>query len=215
VTELVIFGAGGHAREVAQLVTDINLAHPGRWKLLGFLAHANATARNAKPLPAPLLGDGTWLLAHPGVQLVIAVGDSAARHLIVQDMRVMAPKLQFATLVHPRAWLAERVTLGQGTVVFAGALVNVDASIGTHASLNLGCTVSHDCVLGNFTNLGPGAHLAGGITVGEGVEIGTGASLRPRVRVGAGVTIGAGAVVVSDLPAHCTAIGVPARSIAV
>ena len=212
---LVIFGAGGHAREVAQLVTDINQTQPARWNLLGFLADTHATARHAKPLPGPLLGNGSWLLTHPDVHLVIAVGGCTDRHTIAQGLLSRVPNLQFATLIHPRSWIAERVALGHGSVVFAGALINVDVSIGAHACLNLGCTVSHDCVLGDYTNLGPGAHLAGGIALGDGVDIGTGASLRPRVRVGAGATIGAGAVVVCDLPTRCTAMGVPARPVAV
>lgn len=209
--ELVIFGIGGHAREVAQLVADINQAQPGRWHLLGFLVDPQAVTRIRKPLPAPVLGDAQWLALHPDVQAVVAVGSPSARRSIVQRLRQAQPALRFATLVHPRAWLAERVSVGQGSVVFAGALINVDVAIGAHSSINLGCTISHDCLLGDFVSLGPGVHLAGAASVGDDVDIGTGATLRPGVHLGPGAVIGAGAVVVHDLPAGCTAVGVPAR----
>ena len=209
---LLIFGASGHAREVAQLVHDINQAQPGSWQLLGFMADPQAVALNPKPLPAPLLGNSQQALAtHPQAHCVIAVGNSQARRSIAARLRQQHPGLRFATLVHPRAWVATGASVGQGSVVFAGALINVDASLGVHTSINLACTISHDCQLGDYVSLGPGVHMAGAVTLGEAVDVGTGASIRPRVSVGANAVIGAGAAVVRDLLGDSTAVGVPAR----
>lgn len=209
--DLVIFGMGGHAREVAQLVADINQAQPGRWNLLGFVADPQATTQIVKPLPAPLLGDAQWFAQRPTVQAVIAVGNSADRCDIALRLRQLQPELRFATLVHPRAWTADHVAIGEGSVLFAGVLVNVDVTMGAHCCINLGCTISHDCVLGDFVSLGPGVHLSGGCEVGQSADIGTGVCMRPRVSVGAHCVVGAGAAVVRDLPFGCTAQGVPAR----
>lgn len=82
-TPLLIFGASGHAREVAQIVHDINQAQPGSWHLLGFMADPQAMALHPKPLPAPLLGSSQQVLAtHPQAHCVIAVGNSQARRSI-------------------------------------------------------------------------------------------------------------------------------------
>ena len=78
---LIIVGAGGHAREVAQLVADINQAQPGQWNLLGFVADLQAANRQPKALPAPLLGDFTCLARHPQAQLVVAIGTRPNRLL--------------------------------------------------------------------------------------------------------------------------------------
>lgn len=211
-TPLLIFGASGHAREVAQIVHDINQAQPGSWHLLGFMADPQAVALHPKPLPAPLLGSSQQVLAtHPQAHCVIAVGNSQARRSIAARLHQQHPGLRFATLVHPRAWVATGASVGQGSVVFAGALINVDATLGAHTSINLACTISHDCHLGDYVSLGPGVHMAGAVTLGEAVDVGTGVSIRPRVTVGANTVIGAGAAVVHDLPANSTATGVPAR----
>lgn len=210
-TDLIIFGAGGHAREVAQLVADINQGRPGSWNLCGFLVDTSVSARQVKPLPAPLLDHPDGILAYPNAQLVVAIGDNNARWMVAQRLQCIQPSLHFATLVHPRAWIAQRVTLGQGSVVFAGALINVDTTIGVHTSLNLGCTISHDCVIGDFVSIGPGAHLAGGCHIGHRADIGTSASVIPGASVGAHCIVGAGACVVCNLPADCTAVGSPAR----
>lgn len=211
-TPLLIFGAGGHAREVAQVVHDINQAQPGSWQLLGFMTDPQGEPLHPMPLPAPLLGSSQQALAtHPQAHCIIAVGNPQARRSIAVRVYQQHPGLRFATLVHPRAWVATGASLGQGTVVFAGALINVDATLGGHTSINLACTISHDCHLGDYVSLGPGVHMAGAVTLGEAVDVGTGASFRPRISVGANAVIGAGAAVVRDLPGNSTAVGVPAR----
>ena len=50
--------------------------------------------------------------------------------------------------------------------------------------------------------------------IGSGVYIGAGAKVLGGVRVGDGARIGANAVVLRDVPAGCTAVGVPAHVIA-
>jgi serine O-acetyltransferase len=50
--------------------------------------------------------------------------------------------------------------------------------------------------------------------VGDDVYIGAGAKILGRVRIGSGSRIGAMAVVLQDVPAGCTAVGIPARVIA-
>ncbi len=213
-TPLILFGAGGHAREVAQVVDDINHTQAGTWQLLGFMADSQSSALNPKPLPAPFLGNSQQALAaHPDAHCVIAVGDARARRRIADRLLQQHSGLRFATLVHPRAWVAEGVCVGQGSVVFAGVLINVDVTLGIHSSINLGCTISHDGHLGDYVSLGPGVHLAGAVTVGDDVDIGAGATLLPGVHLGAGCIIGAGAAVVHDIPADCTAVGVPARPV--
>ena len=211
--QLIIFGAGGHAREVAQIVVDINQAVPGTWQLLGFMAEPGAASAHPRPLPAPFLGYSLQTIEdQPKAQYLIAVGNAHARRRIAAQLQAQNPSLRFATLIHPRSWLAHGVQLGSGSVVFAGAYINVGVRVGAHVSINLACTISHDCALGDFVTLGPGVHLPGGVVLGDAVDVGTGASFRPGICVAKDVVIGAGAAVVKDLPDSCgVAVGVPAR----
>jgi len=49
--------------------------------------------------------------------------------------------------------------------------------------------------------------------IGNNVSIGVGATVIGGVSIGDNVSIGAGAVVTRDIPANCTAVGVPAKPI--
>jgi sugar O-acyltransferase (sialic acid O-acetyltransferase NeuD family) len=196
-SEVTVVGAGGHAKVViATLVAAgfrVRAAYddtPEKWgrRLLG------VPIQPREQMPR-----------HLG-SVVLAIGRNDARQRLAQELAC-----EWITLVHPRAWVDPGVTLGPGTVVFAGAVIQPGASVGDHVIVNTAATIDHDCEIGSFAHLGPGCHLAGHVVVGEGALLGAGACARPRVRIGRWSTIGAGAAVVGDIPDERTAIGVPAR----
>src|SRR5262249_58040314 len=111
----------------------------------------------------------------------------------------------------PTAWVHPSVTIGAGTVIFAGAVIQPDATIGAHVIVNTRASIDHDCVLGDFVHVAPGVGLAGNVTLEEGAFLGIGAAAVPGSRVGAWATVGAGGVVIQPIAAGVTAVGVPAR----
>lgn len=197
---LVVLGAGGHAKVV--LATALAAGWHGLrlydddpdkhgMRILGVPVVGN--------LPAPGSLDGLWLLA--------GFGSNARR----AEMAVRYPGARWASVLHPSAQVHASVGIGEGTVVFAGAVIQPDALLGRHVIINTGATVDHDCRLGDFVHVAPGAHLAGGVRIDPGGFMGIGSVAVPGVRIGTGCVVGAGAVVVRDLLPNVTAIGVPAR----
>jgi sugar O-acyltransferase (sialic acid O-acetyltransferase NeuD family) len=211
---LVIFGAGGHGREVLQLVRDINAAGPQpAWDCLGFLVDGTFLARAPATVGGlPVLGDPAWLAAHPEVSVALAIGAPAARRLAARRIRALGSN-PFPVLVHPRAWIGANVTLGEGTLVCAGAMLTVDITVGAHVHLNVASTLAHDDLLEDFVTLSPGVHVAGNVVLEEGAELGVGCAVIPRCTVGAWSVLGAGAVVTGAIEADCTAVGAPARAV--
>lgn len=203
--DLLIIGAGGYGREVCQVVEDLDPA----WKVLGFLDDREelhgGTVRDL-----PVLGGIDRVADHPGAAVVVAVGSPAGRRAVAERLTGL-PDERLPVLVHPRAWIGNRVEVGAGTVVLAGAAVSTDITIGRFACLNKNCIVGHDAVLGDFTTISPGASVSGFVTLGEGCDIGANSVVVQGHSVGAGTIVGAGAVVTADLPAGVTAVGVPAR----
>ncbi|MCK9903264.1 acetyltransferase [Frankia sp. Cpl3] len=205
--ELVVIGGGGHGREVLELVEAVNAARP-TYRLRGVLDDGAPDTDLLAAYGVCHLGP-VDLLAGLDVDYVVAIGSAQARRRV--DLAATEWGRRAATLVHPRAIVGRRVTLGPGAVVFAFASVTTNVRIGRHVLLNTAATVAHDCRLGDYVTLAPGARLSGAATVGDGATVGTGAVVIQRVHVGAGTTVGAGAVVVRELPAEVVAIGVPAR----
>jgi sugar O-acyltransferase (sialic acid O-acetyltransferase NeuD family) len=207
---IVICGAGGLGREVLLLLTQLNAAGAG-WNVRGFY--------DDQPPPTPTIGGLPYLgTTHDLNQtteplaVAVAVGSSASRAAVVS--RLTAPQLSFPALVHPLVQLAshQRIALGEGCIIQQGCILTCDITLGRFVLLNLGCTIGHDAVLEDFCSLMPHANVGGGAHLSAGAYLGTNATVIQNVRVGAGTIVGAGAVVVRDLPAHITAIGVPAKA---
>ena len=104
-----------------------------------------------------------------------------------------------------------RVTLGAGSVVMAGAVINVDAVIGRGVIVNTCASVDHDCRIGDFCHVSVGARLAGTVHVGDRSTLGVGAVVRNNTDICADCMVGAGAAVVSPLTEPGVYVGVPAR----
>lgn len=141
--------------------------------------------------------------------VIIGIGNNSIRRVVAE--RVRQKGVSFSTLIHPRATIAHGVSIGEGSVAMAGAVVNSDTLLGEHVILNTCSSVDHDCEIGDFVHISPGATICGGVTIGQGTHVGAGATVIPGITIGENCTIGAGATVVSDIPSGSTAIGTPAR----
>ncbi len=208
--ELVLVGAGGFAREVADLVVALNDAGPHRIRLLGAVADPLPEDGLMEARGVPVLGGLAELKAMPAsVEYVVAIGNGDVRRRIVGELGDRTA----ATLVHPNAYVGGQVEIGPGAIICSHASVTSDITIGAHAHVNLNCTIGHDARIEEYATLSPLVGISGYVVIGAGATLGTGAVVIPHVTVGAGATIGAGASVVRDIPPHCTAVGVPAKVI--
>ena len=209
---LVIFGAGGLGREVLMLVHQLNEATP-IWSIQGFYDDVRPPAGTALH-GLPYLGTAADLNATTTpLHVVVAVGNCRGRAAVVA--RLTSSLLSFPTLIHPGVACApyQQLRIGAGCIISQGCILTCDITLGRHVLLNLGCTVGHDAVLDDFCSLMPHANVGGAAQLAAGVYLGTNATVLNQIRIGAGATVGAGAVAVRDLPAGCTAVGVPARVI--
>jgi sugar O-acyltransferase (sialic acid O-acetyltransferase NeuD family) len=199
---LIVIGAGGHGQVVA------DAARLAGYQVVGYLDDASAK-QDCCVGDLPVLGRvSDWQRFIPAA-LVVAIGDNRTRARVYEMLAVAGAA--FGVPVHPRAWLAPGVSLGRGSVAFAGAIVNTGAAIGNDVILNTACSVDHHNVLGDHVHIAPGAHLAGEVSVGAGTLVGIGATVLPGIQIGRWATVGAGAVVTADVPDGAAVVGVPAR----
>lgn len=200
---LMIVGAGGHGKVVA------DAALLAGWQDIRFVDARFPEVRRVRQWP--VVGTDRDVLAAPcdvdGV--VIAIGNNRTR--VALQQRFQAAGWPVVSIIHPAAVISPFAQIGSGSVVFAGAVVNIDAHVGDAAIINSGAIVEHDCVLGLGVHVSPQAALAGNVTVGDFSWIGIGSSVRQQVHIGSGVTVGAGAAVIGDVGDGHTVVGVPAR----
>ena len=203
---VLILGSGGHAKVVADIV--LNAGH----SVTGFLDDDQELV-GRRVLGIPILGPIHTYDVHSADRLVLGIGSNRVRRSIVEQLGDAARHL-WISAIHPRATVAATVSIGNGTVVMAGAVINPDTAVGSHSIINTGATVDHDCDVADFVHVAPGCHVAGGVKVGEGSLLGVGSSVTPNRTIGTWATVGAGAVVIENVPSGETVVGVPARRLA-
>lgn len=206
--DIVIIGAGGFGREVAWLIEDINKVNK-EWNIVGFVDD-NESIQGTEINGYKVVGNIEWL-KNQEFNVVNAIGDPIVKKKIMK--RLEWSKNSYPVLIHPSVIYSDRVSFGEGSIICAGTIITVDIKIGKHVIINLDATIGHDAVLGDYTTVLPSVNVSGFVETGECVSIGTGSAIIQGVKIGANTTIGAGAVVVKDLPANCTAVGVPAKPI--
>lgn len=205
---VVIWGSGGHGREVA-LVCRQSAIH-----VAGFIDD-RPEARGMVVEGIPVLGSIEDVATHasnswsffPG-----GVGDPALKRLFAT--RIAKYNLRFAeAIVHPGADVGDAV-LGCGAFVANGVIMTTNVHVGDHVCVNRAVNVSHDVTIESFATVAPGVQLSGNVVVGQGAQIGVGASVRERVQIGAGAIVGGGSFVARDVLEATVVGGVPARKIA-
>jgi sugar O-acyltransferase (sialic acid O-acetyltransferase NeuD family) len=207
---VVILGAGGHGR----VVLDI-LRAAGQHTPVGFI-DADTTRAGTDLDGLPVLGPVNMLakLRRQDVRgAIVAIGDNRVRAAYA-DL-VLQNNLELVNAIHPSAILSPTAKIGVNVVIAAGAIVSTDAHLADGVVVNTGAIVDHECRIARAVHISPGVVLAGRVQVEEAAFIGIGARVIPCMKVGSHSTIGAGAVVIEDVPAHATVVGVPARVVKV
>ena len=208
---VVIFGAGGHGREVAE-VLRLQAYSTNNLSVLGFVVD-DPSLHQPVVNELPVLGDWSWFEGKDRneVAIICAVGLPQVRKYIVE--RAISSGLSFFRAISPLAYLSPNAKIGDGVMIFPNAFISTECFIGDHTIINAGATISHDSKVERFGTVNPGVHVAGDVVVGEGAYLGVGSSAIHGVSIGAWSTIGAGSVVTCDLPENVTAVGVPSRVI--
>lgn len=194
---LIIIGASGHGKVVADIATLNGFTD------IVFLDNNPAISSCAG---YPVLGPDTMIAELDG-DVFVAVGNADIRKRLMERDYTR----HFPILIHPNAVVAKDVEIGAGSVVMAGTVINPGARIGKGVIVNTSSSVDHDCVVGDYCHIAVGAHLSGTVVVGEGTWIGTGATVSNNIIICGDCMIGAGAVVIKDVHIPGIYMGVPAR----
>ena len=211
---VVIYGAGGFAREVAWLVESCSVDQ-SRFEV-ACLVDDNATSHEHRLNDIPVMSLNAAYRQFPTALAVGGIGSSQIRQRVME--KAAAIGFGVATFVHPRTARSRWITVGAGTVICAGCTLTTNIELGRHVQINLDCTIGHDVVMEDYVTLAPGVHISGQVRLGRRVYVGTGAVIingteaEPLI-IEEDVTIGAGACVTRSVSRGETVVGVPAKAL--
>ena len=141
--KLLILGAGGYGRTVADMARQL-----GIYDKIGFLDDGRSGGE--------ILGKcGEYtLFCDENTEVYPAFGSNSLRRQWME--RLAEEDIPVAGLVHPKAYVSPTAKLGAGVVVLPMAVVNTGCVVGDGCIVNIGAMVDHDCVIEDYVHLCPG-----------------------------------------------------------
>lgn len=182
---LIILGAGGHAHSIAEMVLQQN-----EYVLAGFLddAYPGILSIWGVPVLGKLAGVADFRSLADSA--FVAIGSSAVRESLFEDLS--GAGFELPSIIHARAIVSPRASLGRGVAIMAGAVVGTEASLGDGVIVNAGAVVDHHARVEAFGHLGVNAAMAGGSRLGRGAWMQAGSALGYGVEVSPGQVLAPG-----------------------
>jgi sugar O-acyltransferase (sialic acid O-acetyltransferase NeuD family) len=194
---ILIYGGGGHAKSVMEMVLAM-----GGYQIAGIVD--DGIPAGTQVLGFPVLGTGDILPALAGQGLRLAANGVGGILDIRNRVKIFelleSSGFSLPVLRHPSATVEPSAVIGAGAQVFANAYVGSSAVLHPRCMVNTSAVVSHDCEIGAYSHIAPGALLAGLVHVGKRTLVGMGVTTAIGVRIGSGVRIGNGAIILADVP---------------
>lgn len=192
--DLIIVGAGGHARPVIEAAQSQKKIH----RILGVL-DSNLMDENESILGVPVLGDISLLdkFNSKEVDVFIAIGDNQSRRMLFQQIKSLGFNLP--NIIHSNANVCSSARIGCGNFIGIYASVGPLAKVGNGCIINSYVNIEHEVALGEFCQLAPNSVVCGRTQISSDVFVGASAVIIDHLSISPGVIIGAGSVVLKNI----------------
>lgn len=210
--KIVIFGAGGMAKEVAMLIKDINAVKP-EFDLFGFVVDDKYYKTGMEILGLPVF-TRDWLVSHKkDYGCVCAIGYPTMRREVQE--KLIDEGIEIVSLLHPTTRIGENTVIGYGCIMEPGCDISVDCVIGDGVFLNGNVNIGHDSVIGNYVTCFPKSQISGHVVIEDEASIGALSFINEKRRIGKRAVVAPGSFVFNNVKDGLHVLGNPAKRLCI
>ena len=202
-----IISAGGHAKVLLECLIAMG-------KNISAFIETDATKIGCKILNIDVISQDFFLKNYAAADVLLVNGLGSINVPLLRKKVFLFFKereYSFLNLIHPTAYVAKDIVLGEGSQVLAGSILQIGSAIQDNVIVNTGALIDHDCIIGHHSHIAPGATLSGGVSIDESCHIGCAATVVQGITIEKESLVAAGAVVIADLEKNSRVAGVPAK----
>lgn len=208
IKDIIIVGCGGLGIETAQLIRDINNSTPlKQWRLLGYVDDCK-DMHGKNILGDKVLGGIDIIKEYENIHVVIAIADPEARSRIAKSIQEYCV---FPALIHPSVDIPESSSIARGCIIFKQSVISVCVTIGEFVIINPMTGIGHGAIICSFSTILWNVTIGGNSMIMSFCTICSSSTIIQQIVVEPHCIIGAGAVVIKNVNAKSTMIGVPAK----
>ena len=157
---LLILGAGGHGRSVAE-----SAKLSDKWSDIIFADDSWPIHSSVAEYEIVCDIQGLDTLEIDNLFAIAAVGNNQRREQ--WHSRLAALNIAQASIIHPHAIISPTARIGQGVAIMAGCVVGTNTNIADGVILNIGTLIDHDVSVEKYAHLSVGVKVAGGKDITE------------------------------------------------
>jgi sugar O-acyltransferase (sialic acid O-acetyltransferase NeuD family) len=147
---IIIIGAGGHGKVVYDAIVAQN-----KFEVTGFVdSQLKIGTKVIGQVEVICAQENVASLVKKAEYFIVAIGNNIIRAQVYDNLVSL---FKPATIIHPLSVIGSEVTIGDGTVVLAYAIINVLSKVGSNSIINAGVIIDHECEIGNNVYLKLGA----------------------------------------------------------
>ena len=200
---VILIGAGGHAHACIDVIEQ-----HGQYQIAGLVGMQEEI--HTRHFGYAVIATDTELprLAKEYQYAFITVGQVGS-----PDSRIrlyqQAIQLGFSLpgIIAPTAHVSSHATIGKGSMVMHGAIVNAGARVGNNCIINTRALVEHDAIVEDHCHISTGAILNGSVCIGTGSFVGSGCVIKDGITLGKSCLVGIGLCVRHNQADHTRFVG--------
>lgn len=185
---LILIGAGGHAHACIDVIEQHN-----QYRIAGLIGMPEEMHTRHFGYSVIATDSDLDELAKVYQYAFISVGqiqspDSRIR--LYQHATTLG--FQLPVIIAPTAHVSRHATIGAGTIVMHGAIINAGAMVGNNCIINTRSLLEHDATVEDHCHISTGAILNGDVSIGAGSFVGSGSIIKEGVMLGKSCVVGMG-----------------------
>ncbi len=185
---IILIGAGGHAHSCIDVIEQ-----QGQYHIAGLVGTPLEIDDNHLGYQVIATDDDLPQLVKEYEYALVSLGQ-----ILSPDSRIRLYQqalnlgFQLPVIVAPTAYVSRHATLGAGTIVMHGSIVNAGVRVGDNCIINNRSLLEHDSTVEDHCHISTGAIINGVVTIGAGSFIGSGTVIKEGINIGQACVIGMG-----------------------
>jgi sugar O-acyltransferase (sialic acid O-acetyltransferase NeuD family) len=201
--DIILIGAGGHARSCIDVIEQCD-----KFNIVGLVGLPEEMHAQHYGYSVIATDDDLQKLANEYQYAIVTTGQiQSADTRIRLYQQAIKEGFELPTIIAPSSNISKHATIGAGTIVFHGAMINAGVRVGHNCIINTCSLLEHDVLVDDHCHVATGAILLGDVKIGSESFVGSGSLIREGVSIGKNCIVGMGLSVRHNLVTNGRFVG--------